>query len=294
MRPLLHFVLFITLVGPASSLQCFHFNGLPDHAHEEQLVKTCESTHQHCSSSLFTYRDLLIGDVLVKGCSTGNTCNQTQSGPVKFVHTKETVLCCDTELCNEHLMPDLGEDPRIECLACQGNPSSCGGSNHPSLRCGQSQKSCIEVSITTALGQGIHHTMMKSCSNSSSCPGLAAFSNGQNPVSYSCNHHCCKGSLCNKGNFAVEDPGKENGLECYSRSSPEEAGTMRCRGPMTQCVDLMGTANYGIPVMSGCATEAFCQGLYPTFPIPGWTRTKCCTKSLCNHGKSTATQDVKH
>ncbi|XP_018410126.1 PREDICTED: urokinase plasminogen activator surface receptor-like [Nanorana parkeri] len=294
MRLLLHSVLYSALVCLASSLQCFHYNGLPDRAQEEQVAKTCESTHQHCSSSLYTYSKLLNGMVLVKGCSTGKNCNQTQSGPVKFVHTSETVLCCDTELCNEHLVPDLGEDPRIECLACHGHPSSCGGSSHPSLRCGKSQKSCIEVSITTALSQDIHHTMIKSCSNSSSCPGLAAFSNGKSPVSYSCSHRCCNGSLCNTGDFAVEDSGAENGLECYSRSSPEEASTMRCRGQMTRCVDLMGTSSHSEPVMSGCATEAFCQSLYPTFPIPGWTGTMCCTQSLCNYGNSTATNNVKH
>ncbi|XP_072282592.1 urokinase plasminogen activator surface receptor-like [Pyxicephalus adspersus] len=294
MRLLLHTVLYSALLCLASSLQCFQYNGLPDLAKEEQVVKNCESTHQYCSSSLFTYGDLVSGNVLVKGCSTGQSCNKTQSGPIKFIQTSETVLCCDTELCNEHLVPDLGEDARIHCLACQGPPSYCGGSSHPNLRCGPSQKSCIEVSITSALSQDIHHTMIKSCSNTSSCPGLSAFSNGKNPVSYSCIHHCCNGSLCNKGNFAAEDPGAENGLECYSRSSPKEVSTMRCRGQMTQCVDLMGESSHSAPVMSGCATESFCQGLYPTFPIPGWTRTVCCTKSLCNQGNSTATNDIKH
>ncbi|KAM5132122.1 urokinase plasminogen activator surface receptor-like [Mantella aurantiaca] len=294
MSLLLHAVLCSALVCLASSLQCFHYSGLPDRAPEEQVVKTCESTHQYCAASLFTYGSLVSGEILVKGCSTGKTCNQTESGPVNFIHTKETVLCCDTELCNERLVPDLGKDPRIMCLACQGHPSTCGGSSHPSLRCGQSQKSCVEVSITSALSQDIHHTMMKSCGNGSSCPGLSAFSNGQRPVSYSCRHRCCNGSLCNRGSFTDEDPGEENGLQCHSRSSPGEAGTMRCRGPMTHCVDLMGTSSHSEPVMSGCATDAFCQGLYPAFPIPGWTRTACCTQPLCNHGNSTASYDVKH
>ncbi|KAG8547564.1 hypothetical protein GDO81_028010 [Engystomops pustulosus] len=58
---------------------------------------------------------------------------------------------------------------------------------------------------------------------------------------------------------------------------------MRCRGQMTRCMDLIGSSPDDV-VMSGCASEAFCQGLYPKFSIPGWQSTVCCGKSLCNQG----------
>ncbi|KAG9470238.1 hypothetical protein GDO78_018528 [Eleutherodactylus coqui] len=283
MKLLLKSGLYSALLCLAAGLECLHFTGLPDHAAEKQENKTCDSAKTHCSSSVITYSHFLRGTVLTKGCVSGEACNQTQMGSLKNIQTSRTILCCDTDHCNKDLVPDLGENFRTECLACQGSPLHCGGRDLPSLRCGASQKSCIEVSIITALSQDTRHTMIKSCSNTSTCPGLAAFSNGQNPLSYACSHHCCDGSQCNAGQFADVDAGEENGVECYSRSSPTEPGTMQCRGQMTQCMDLIGSSPDDV-VMSGCATEAFCQGRYPQFKIPGWKRTLCCAQSLCNHG----------
>ncbi|KAM3922858.1 urokinase plasminogen activator surface receptor-like [Leptodactylus fuscus] len=283
MKLLLKSGLYSALLCLALGLHCYHFKGLPDHVSQEQEVKPCEVTQPYCSSSVVTYSNMLNGVVLTKGCSSAETCNQTQMGSLIFIETSNTKLCCDTDLCNQDLVPDLGEDFRTECLACHGTPSSCDGRNLPSLRCGPSQKSCIEVSITTALNQDTMHTMLKSCSNTSTCPGLSAFSNGKNPISYAVRHHCCNGSQCNAGRFMDEDPGAENGLECHSRSSPKESGRMKCRGQMTRCMDLTGSSADDV-VMSGCATESFCQGLYPQFNIPGWKSTHCCDQSLCNHG----------
>ncbi|XP_068099439.1 urokinase plasminogen activator surface receptor-like isoform X2 [Hyperolius riggenbachi] len=286
MRLLLLAALHSALLCLASSFQCFQFKGMPDHAKKAQHAVTCDSTQHYCSSSHISYNGDLNGEVLEKGCSTGERCNQTTTDAVKGIDNSVSVLCCDSELCNEDLMPDLGEYHRTECLACQGPPSSCEGSGLPYLRCEAAQTTCIEVSITTAHGHDIHHTMIKSCSNSSSCPGLSAFSNGQEPVTVSSSHRCCTGSLCNSGRFAVEDPGAENGLECHNRSSPAEVSTMRCRGKMNRCADLMGSSSDHV-LMSGCATEAFCEGLSPKVPIPGWTSTTCCSESLCNHDSPT-------
>ncbi|KAM9299463.1 urokinase plasminogen activator surface receptor [Gastrophryne carolinensis] len=297
MRLLLLSGLYSSLLSLALGLQCYHFEGLPDRAPDDQVAKTCGSTHQCCSSSLVSYNGLVNGNFLRKGCSTGQMCNQTQTGlhHPQELDSSETVLCCNTNLCNKDLVPDLGDNYRTECLACHGTPESCGGSDLPNLRCGPSQKTCIEVSITIALGPHTQRVMMKSCSNSSSCPGLAAFSNGQQPVSYSSFYRCCNGSQCNRGQFTDKEPGAENGLECYSYSSAKGARkTLQCRGQMTRCMDLIGSSPDQV-VMSGCATEAFCQGLYPQFSIPGWTRTTCCSQSLCNHNRnSTAAHDIKH
>ncbi|XP_073426760.1 urokinase plasminogen activator surface receptor [Dendrobates tinctorius] len=281
--------LYSTLLYLAVGLQCYHYKGVPDHATTEQTVMTCDSTKPHCSSTIMTYSGLLHVGVLTKGCSSGETCNQTLTGSLKHIDTSQTSHCCDKDLCNQDLVPDLGEDSWTECLACQGQPLACGGSDLPSLRCEPSQKSCIELSITTTLSQDTRHTMIKSCSNTSTCPGLAAFSNGQNHISYASSPHCCKGSQCNRGHFKDADPGSENGLECYSHSSPGESGTMKCRGPMTQCMDLIGSSPDDV-VMSGCATEAFCQGLYPQFNIPGWKNTLCCGHSRCNHNHKKGTK----
>ncbi|KAM4015545.1 urokinase plasminogen activator surface receptor-like [Anomaloglossus baeobatrachus] len=290
MKLLLRSGLYSALLCLAVGLQCYHFKGMPDHATKEQTVMTCDdSTQLHCSSTIMTYSGLLHGGVLTKGCSTGEYCNKTVPGSLKHIETSHTSRCCNHDLCNQDLVPDLGDDFHTECLACQGQPLACGGSDLPSLTCGSSQKSCIEVSITTTLSQETHHTMIKSCSNTSTCPGLAAFSNGQHKLSYASSHHCCTGSQCNRGHFKDADPGSENGLECYSHSSPEESGKMKCHGEMTQCMDLIGSSPDDV-VMSGCATEAFCQGLYPQFIIPGWKTTQCCGHSLCNHNHKKGTK----
>ncbi|XP_068099438.1 urokinase plasminogen activator surface receptor-like isoform X1 [Hyperolius riggenbachi] len=237
MRLLLLAALHSALLCLASSFQCFQFKGMPDHAKKAQHAVTCDSTQHYCSSSHISYNGDLNGEVLEKGCSTGERCNQTTTDAVKGIDNSVSVLCCDSELCNEDLMPDLGEYHRTECLACQGPPSSCEGSGLPYLRCEAAQTTCIEVSITTAHGH-------------------------------------------------VEDPGAENGLECHNRSSPAEVSTMRCRGKMNRCADLMGSSSDHV-LMSGCATEAFCEGLSPKVPIPGWTSTTCCSESLCNHDSPT-------
>ncbi|KAG8433798.1 hypothetical protein GDO86_012243 [Hymenochirus boettgeri] len=187
------------------------------------------------------------------------------------------------------LEPDLGEDAHKwgkECLACNGSPSQCGGSSLPGLRCDPDQPNCIKVSITAAFEQDTNQIMIKSCSNSSTCPGSAIFSNGQHPVTYSAHHECCTGTHCNTGYFTDTDAGSENGLECYSQWSPQSVTTMKCRGDMTHCIDLIGDSPGNI-LMSGCATESFCQGLYPHISVPGWRNTTCCSESLCNHGNTT-------
>ncbi|KAM4703030.1 urokinase plasminogen activator surface receptor [Rhinophrynus dorsalis] len=278
-----------------ASLQCYHFRGPPDHALEKQIAKTCESNRPFCSSTLFTYSGFLHGNVLVKGCSEGQDdfCNKTQTSPLKSIEAKEIKLCCNTEQCNKDLVPDLGKDSQkwgIECLACNGDPTLCKGHNLPSVQCEPSQTNCIQVSITTALSLDTHKTIMKGCSNSSTCPGLSAFSNGEKLVSYASKHQCCNRTYCNTGSFTDTEAGTENGLECYSRSTPKVASKMRCRGEMNQCMDLIGTSPHEV-VMSGCATEAFCQGLYPQFQIPGWKRTVCCTGALCNNGNITESQN---
>ncbi|XP_063800082.1 urokinase plasminogen activator surface receptor-like [Pseudophryne corroboree] len=276
--------LYSALLCLAVGLQCYHYNGLPDHALQKQVAKPCGAPHTYCSTTLLKYRELLNIDTIIKGCSAEDSCNHNKTYSMTNTQITQTILCCDSELCNSHLVPELGDDYRTECFACQGPPTACAGNDLPSLRCGPSQKNCVEVSITMALSQDTQHTMIKSCSNLT-CPGPAAFSNGEHPVSYSSNHLCCNGSHCNSGHFIDVNPGAENGLECYSRSSTKGVSKMQCRGLMTQCMDLIGSSRDDV-VMSGCATEAFCQGGYPQFDIPGWKSTACCSQSFCNHGDS--------
>ncbi|CAH2318779.1 Hypothetical predicted protein, partial [Pelobates cultripes] len=274
-----------------SSLECYHFKGPVDQALEKQEAKECEINHHHCKSSLLTITGMLKGKVLVKGCAkkSDEYCNKTHTLSEKDIQTIETIMCCEGDLCNKDLVPVSDAESQkwgVECLACNGPPPACGGDDLPSMQCDSAENQCIQVSITTALNQE-SQTLIKGCTNNSVCPKLCAFSNGQKPVSYSSFPQCCQGTQCNSGYFTATDPGAENGLECYSRSSPDSASSMKCRGEMTQCVDLIGDSNDNV-VMSGCATETFCQGLYPRFKIPGWSRTVCCAKSLCNHGNNTA------
>ncbi|XP_053308207.1 urokinase plasminogen activator surface receptor-like [Spea bombifrons] len=289
MKLALQCALCCILLSLANSLQCYHFKGAPDQALQKQEAKNCEGNNPFCSSSVVIYNGLLRGKVVVKGCSQGDSCNKTQTTSMKAIETNQTMLCCGTDLCNRDMLPDDNEESAKwggECLACNGPPLACGGDDLPSLQCDSSGDSCIQVSITTALNQEVHQNIIKSCSNASTCPGLAAFSNGDDAVSYAANHQCCNGTHCNAGYFTETDPGAENGLECHCRASSNRVDRMKCRGEMTRCVDLIGSSPLDI-VMSGCATEAFCQGLYPKFSIPGWLNTTCCSTSLCNHGNDT-------
>ncbi|XP_053545975.1 urokinase plasminogen activator surface receptor-like [Bombina bombina] len=291
----LQWVLYSTILCTAASLQCYDYYGSPDLANEKQVPKVCESNQMYCNSSIVTYDGLLSGySYLAKGCTQDldNYCNKTLTITLQHIRYNQSMVCCNTDLCNQHLTPVLedGSDPWVrECLACNGPPSACGHGSLPNLRCASSKTNCIQVSITTALSEDTHQSMIKSCSNTTVCPGLAAFSNGQKPVSYASNHQCCNVSHCNNGQFTVTDPGAENGLQCNSRSSPNTISTMKCRGAMTYCIDLIGETSEDI-VMSGCATKSFCEGLYPAFQIPGWKRTACCTDSLCNHANSSTPQ----
>ncbi|KAE8594171.1 hypothetical protein XENTR_v10019476 [Xenopus tropicalis] len=273
------------------SLTCYHYNGAADHALGQQKLTECKNSQRYCSSSLITYSGQLYLKVLVKGCTDDEegACNKTATANMKDLESQHIKLCCETDLCNKELEPDLGPDAQkwgTECLACNGPPTECGGGGLPGLRCKTSQSSCIQVSIATAVEKESYKVMIKSCSNSSVCPGMAAFSNGQNPVTYVSHHECCTGTHCNNGHFIDTEPGSENGLECYFQSSHQTVNKMACRGEMTQCADLIGASPDNI-LMSGCATQAFCQGLYPHFPLPGWKSTSCCSKSLCNHSNST-------
>ncbi|OCT73252.1 urokinase plasminogen activator surface receptor isoform X1 [Xenopus laevis] len=279
------------LLSVVFCLNCYQYNGPADHALNKQKRTECKNSQHYCSSTLITLSGFLYVKVLVKGCTDdkAGACNKTETGRTKDLETQRRKLCCDTELCNKELEPDLGADAQkwgTECLACNGSPTECGGGGLPSLRCETSKSNCIQVSIATAVEKETHKVMIKSCSNSSTCPGTAAFSNGHNPVTYASHHECCNGTHCNNGHFTDTEPGSENGLECYVQSSHQTVGKMVCRGEMTRCADLIGPSPDNI-LMSGCATQAFCQGLYPHFLLPGWTSTVCCSETLCNHGNTT-------
>ncbi|XP_018081938.1 urokinase plasminogen activator surface receptor isoform X2 [Xenopus laevis] len=242
------------LLSVVFCLNCYQYNGPADHALNKQKRTECKNSQHYCSSTLITLSGFLYVKVLVKGCTDdkAGACNKTETGRTKDLETQRRKLCCDTELCNKELEPDLGADAQkwgTECLACNGSPTECGGGGLPSLRCETSKSNCIQVSIATAVEKETHKVMIKSCSNSSTCPGTAAFSNGHNPVTYASHHECCNGTHCNNGHFTGPSP--DNIL------------------------------------MSGCATQAFCQGLYPHFLLPGWTSTVCCSETLCNHGNTT-------
>ncbi|KAM8926993.1 urokinase plasminogen activator surface receptor-like [Pelodytes ibericus] len=295
MKTALRCALYSTILCLVSSLQCYSFKGAVDHAIQKQVPKTCEGRQVYCSSSFITYGGMLEGKVLVKGCTEGlgDSCNSTHTTPLKGIQTKQSTVCCNTDLCNQELLPVSNDESQkwgLDCLACHGAPLTCGGSILPTMQCGSNISHCLQVSVTAAFGQESQKTLLKSCSNSSACPGLSAFSNGENPVSYSSNYQCCTGTQCNSGTFTETDPGAENGLECYSRSSPNSVSTMRCRGEMMRCTDLTGTSAQDV-IMSGCGTDAFCRGLYPKFHLPGWSQTSCCSTSLCNRGNNTIAQE---
>ncbi|XP_030044470.1 urokinase plasminogen activator surface receptor [Microcaecilia unicolor] len=286
-------ITFTSILLPlASSLQCYQYQGvswLP----QKQNVITCEPNAAFCTSTLIKLNGTLYGEILVKGCLAGNesTCNKTTTTDKKITQIYESVQCCNTELCNSDLIPDVSstKDHGIQCYVCNGNPASCNGDQLPTVRCTGEQTQCMEISIEGAVtGNEKTRLMLKGCGNLTSCGEFAAFSNGLQPLSYSAAMRCCKGSACNSGTFAESEPGKENGVECYSCAdseqggcSPEHVKKMKCTGAMTQCLDIIGDTHNRI-IMKGCATDSFCQRLYPDFRIPVKSSTSCCSGSLCN------------
>ncbi|XP_078511707.1 urokinase plasminogen activator surface receptor-like isoform X1 [Lissotriton helveticus] len=186
---------------------------------------------------------------------------------------------------------DIEMPGELDCLVCNGDPSLCGGQNLPTVRCSAGEAHCVEMSIAGSLKEGDRtERMIKGCGMMTPCGGLAAFSNGEHPVSYSADVKCCNGSECNSGIFAEVDPGDENGVECHScletgkgECSLKNMKIMKCLGAMTQCMVIPGKTS-DQTLMRGCATEPFCQGLYPDFKLNTRNRTTCCTGSLCNHG----------
>ncbi|XP_069057435.1 urokinase plasminogen activator surface receptor-like isoform X2 [Pleurodeles waltl] len=227
-------------------LECFSYQGPANQLGQQQwqTVEVCASSEHHCFTTLLSYQ---AEDIDVPG--------------------------------------------ELDCLVCNGEPNLCGGHNLPAVRCSAGEAQCVEMSISGSLKEGERtKRMIKGCGMMTSCGGLAAFSNGEHPVSYSADVKCCNGSECNSGGFSEVDPGKENGVECHSCSetgkgecSPKNMKAMKCLGTMTQCMVIQGkTSNQTL--MRGCATEPFCQGLYPDFKLNARNRTTCCTGSRCNHG----------
>ncbi|XP_078511708.1 urokinase plasminogen activator surface receptor-like isoform X2 [Lissotriton helveticus] len=162
---------------------------------------------------------------------------------------------------------DIEMPGELDCLVCNGDPSLCGGQNLPTVRCSAGEAHCVEMSIAGSLKEGDRtERMIKGCGMMTPCGGLAAFSNGEHPVSYSADVKCCNGSECNSGIFAEVDPGDENGVECHScletgkgECSLKNMKIMKCLGAMTQCMVIPGKTS-DQTLMRGCATEPFCQG----------------------------------
>nr|XP_033818777.1 urokinase plasminogen activator surface receptor [Geotrypetes seraphini] len=302
MKTLMGMVFMSILLPSASSIQCYQYQGesqLP----QKQSIITCQPNVAFCTSTLIKFQGKLHFEILVKGCLAGNetTCNKTTTTDKKIVQVYETIQCCNKELCNSDLIPDGSstKDHGIQCFVCNGNPASCNGDQLPTVRCNGEQTQCMEISIEGALtGNEKKRIMLKGCGNVTSCGGFAAFSNGLQPLSYSAAMRCCKGSSCNSGTFAESEPGKENGVECYSCTDTKQGGCspghvkrMKCTGAMTQCLDITGDTPNQI-IMKGCATESFCQEAYPDFRIPVKSGTSCCSGSLCNQA-GISTEEAK-
>ncbi|XP_029433315.1 urokinase plasminogen activator surface receptor-like [Rhinatrema bivittatum] len=251
MKRLIQILLAATLLCSASSIQCYQYQGesIPP---QQQNVITCKPNVAFCTSTLIRFNGMLNGETLVKGClsENENICNMTITEDKNVMHVYKSVQCCDMDLCNLDLLPDVStKDHEIQCFVCNGNPAGCSGDQLPTTWCGE-QTRCMEISIGGALtGDGRTRFMMKGCGNAASCGGFAAFSDGHQPLSYYAAMTCCNGSACNTGTFVESEPGKENGLEVTSCAKAEKGGLSlghmkrtKCTGTMTQCLDIIGEA----------------------------------------------------
>ncbi|XP_077116108.1 urokinase plasminogen activator surface receptor-like [Ranitomeya variabilis] len=156
----------------------------------------CGGVQDRCMTIQTVYVNDSSSNVVYKGCATGNLCGRRLAYNTGGPRVYTEVSCCGNNYCN-HGVQQVTVNSTLtgmQCYAC--NETGKGECTAPITKiasCMGNMTSCLDI-----VGFPRGNTLMRGCSSSDVCYGLAAspFLQPSQKV------HCCQGNLCNNGNIA--------------------------------------------------------------------------------------------
>ncbi|XP_074837218.1 urokinase plasminogen activator surface receptor-like isoform X2 [Carettochelys insculpta] len=200
---------------------------------------------------------------------------------------------CATDLCNQ-AAPEapsiLPGQPHLECFSCASSDRSCAGPAWPRIRCWDPREQCVDITAVS-LPQEFpqDEERIKGCGQITQCQEPLGFHNRDSFYLL----QCCNASLCNNNTHDhLESPLPLNGAICYACEgnsshgcAPENIAPVQCQGPMTHCLEAMGSHEVTGPgaVLKGCATPAWCDSPYTAvYKRLTGAQPRCCRGNFCN------------
>ncbi|KAM6223655.1 urokinase plasminogen activator surface receptor [Rhynchocyon petersi] len=257
-------------------------------------VGECDVDQDFCRTTILsTWEAGGNTEVVRRGCAHQLKSNRTMSYRTgsQIITLTETV--CDTDLCNQaksRWVPSFPRSRYLECVSCASSDLSCERGRVQTLQCRNPGEQCLEVVTHQSVedsSEDEHH--IRGCGNLPGCPGPTGFHNNFT-------FHflqCCNTTKCNGGPVMELHNLPPNDVQCYSCEgnsthgcSSEESSLISCQGPMTQCLEAMGSDEMGLTnyTVRGCATASWCQGLHvaEAFGLAQHS-VSCCSGNGCNN-----------
>ncbi|XP_030067938.1 ly6/PLAUR domain-containing protein 3 isoform X2 [Microcaecilia unicolor] len=194
----------------------------------------------------------------------------------------------------------------LDCYSCtEEGDSRCSAKDTNIIQCGPAMNICIDYLYVASTANLTLTLWKKGCSSGPTMKWNDEILDEH--LQHKVEARACSTSLCNNDvmNFpsltptgSATDFDNQNGMECYSclsfskdQCSPQNAGTIKCTGHMTQCYEGNETVsiNNGYPpqtfYIKSCAKESVCFVGYsypPDEPMTYEGHGSCCNGKLCN------------
>ncbi|XP_051778373.1 prestalk protein-like isoform X2 [Erpetoichthys calabaricus] len=211
--------------------------------------------------SCFSLDDLL-GGTSYRGCASQSICDNQYSASLLPVSTSQ-ISCCQGSLCNK---PNV----TLTCNSCSSNSwSSCV--SRP-VSCSPQYPVCGTYLESFPFNGNAMNVFHRQCSSIDQCNMTISYDVGYGSSVFI--SQCCSSNLCNTENITLLSD--LNGLSCCTGNNGSCQSIMNCIGTLDHCF----TYKTGYSVISGCASQSFCDTLQ--------NGTSCCQGSLCNQPNQTS------
>ncbi|KAM4015643.1 protein RoBo-1-like [Anomaloglossus baeobatrachus] len=183
------------------------------------------------------------------------------------------------------------------CLVCETcNDDDCNNKVTPE-ECDPNVKSCFSSLEIKDNGEHVTQSIRKSCAKDEKLCNITFSMSAEDEIAYVST--CCKGDLCNQGQFEMPPPSQtENNQECPVCSSHAQSCTSsenkKCLGPQTSCIEYSvtgvrkDTGKTDMEAYQGCGTENFCDDRSSTYDASMYSsgNLDCSFESKSKYGSS--------
>uniref|UniRef100_A0A674J2M9 UPAR/Ly6 domain-containing protein n=1 Tax=Terrapene triunguis TaxID=2587831 RepID=A0A674J2M9_9SAUR len=174
------------------------------------------------------------------------------------------VVSCSPRLSPPTALSSFPSTSSLDCLSCSSSDHSCSGPSLTRIRCLDPREQCVDITAISMPEEFPQdERRIKGCGQISQCQEPLGFHNQDSFYLL----QCCNSTLCNNDAHDYEEsPLPLNGVTCYACEgnsghgcAPEHVTAVQCQGPMTHCMEAVGSHGeepqnqQGVPCCGGGA-----------------------------------------